>query len=247
MQLVHCACTKGSRGNLRAGSVLEQRGGYDGTDVEAKFRCPAPGRGGMSYESTEELRRRFASGMSETTVAARIEDFEVLVRRTPGLCIHKVKAVADTENNLIKIAVKPHVEEHLPKLSEEYVNKISEYLEPRRLLTARFEICQPKYVPIGVNAVISIRGMTAYARKEAEALFNSLLDHVNGAGNFGDGIRFNEVYRKLNELSCVEAVDALSIYPESRDAVLSGSDICVGDDCLCCPGNIQIDIREFGG
>ncbi len=246
LQLVHCASTKGSRGNLRAGSVLEQRGGYDGTEVEARFACPAPGRGGMSYESFEELRRRFSSGMQETTVAARTKDFETLVRRTPGLCIHKVKAVADSEKNLVKIAVKPHIEEEFPKLSDEYVQKIREYLEPRRLLTTGIEICQPQYAPIGISAVISIRGMAAYARRETEELLRSLLDYVNGSKNFGDGIRFNEVYQKLNALSCVEAVDALDIFPESRDAILVGSDICVGDDCLCYPGTVRVDIREYG-
>lgn len=244
--LAGCAVTQGSRGNLRHCTTLEQRGGYDGTEVEARYFCPAPGRGGVSYESAEELRLRFSAGMRQVSVAVRTEDYEVLVRQTPGLCIHKVKAVAIGGKNLVKIAVKPYTEEELPKLTPEYLRQLREFLEPRRMLTTRFELCQPRYVPVGVTATLSIRGMASHAREEAERLLRSLLDHVNGPQDFGGWVRFNELYQALSALPFVEAVDALNLYPESRDAVLIGSDIRLEDDSLCCPGTIRLTIREQG-
>ena len=244
--LACCATTQGNRGNLRAGAVLEQRGGYDGTEVEQVYNCPAPGWGGVSRESVEELRVRFSEGMRRTCVAVRAEDYEALVRETPGLCIHKVKAVAFGSKNLVKIAVKPYTEEELPILSLEYRKQIQKYLEPRRMLTTRFEICQPRYVPVGVSASLSIRGMAAYAQEEAEQVIREYLDHVNNEKNFGEWIRFNELYQKLSALPFVDAVDALSLFPESRDAVLNGSDIHLEDDSLCYPGTIRLTIREYG-
>ena len=244
--LAGCAVTQGSRGNLRACATLEQRGGYDGTEVEARYFCPAPGRGGMSYESTEELRLRFSAGMRQVSVAVRTEDYEALVRQTPGLCIHKVKAVAVSGKNLVKIAVKPYTEEELPKLSADYLRQLQEYLEPRRMLTTRFEICQPRYVPVSVNAALCIRGMASHAQKEAEQVLRRFLDHVNGPQAFGGWIRFNELYQALSALPFVDAVDGLSMYPESRDAVLVGSDIHLEDDSLCCPGTLRLTLREQG-
>lgn len=244
--LAHCAVTQGSRGNLRPGAVLEQRGGYDGTEVEARYICPAPGRGGVSQESVEELRTRFSADMRRTDVAVRTQDYEALVRQTPGLCIHKVKAVASGNKNLVKITVKPYTEGDLPKLSADYLRQIADWLEPRRLLTTRFELCQPRYVPVGVNATLSIRGMNAYAREEAERLLRSALDYVNGPQEFGSMVRFNEIYQKLSALPFVEAVDALSLFPESRDAALVGSDIHLEDDSLCYPGTIRLTLREHG-
>ena len=246
MILAGCAVTEGARGNIRAGTALEQRGGYDGTEVEARFHCPAPGRGGVSYESTEELRMRFSADMQKTSVAVREEDYEMLVRQTPGLCIHKVKAVAFGSKNLVKIAVKPYTEEELPKLSSAYVKQIQSFLEPRRMLTTRFEICQPRYVPIGVRATISIRGMASHARGEAERLLRDALDYVRGEQGFGECVRFNDLYQRLSSLPFVDAVDALSIYPESADAALVGGDIRLDDDSLCYPGTIELTLREHG-
>ena len=244
--LASCAVTQGSRGNLRSCATLEQRGGYDGTETEARYFCPAPGRGGATYESAEELRLRFSADMRRTSAAVRAEDYETLVRQAPGLCIHKVKAVAIGAKNLVKIAVKPYTEEELPKLSEIYLRQLRDFLEPRRMLTTRFELCQPRYVSIGVQATLSVRGMAAHAEAETERLLRSLLDHVNGPQGFGGWVRFNEVYQAVSALPFVDAVDALSLYPESRDAVLLGSDIRLEDDSLCYPGVIHLTVREQG-
>ena len=88
--------------------------------------------------------------------------------------------------------------------------------------------------------------MAAYAQEEAEQVIREYLDHVNNEKNFGEWIRFNELYQKLSALPFVDAVDALSLFPESRDAVLNGSDIHLEDDSLCYPGTIRLTIREYG-
>ena len=242
--LAGCAVTQGERGNLRPRAVLEQRGGYDGTEVEAVYSCPAPGRGGVSKETMETLRRRFSAGLRQVSAAVRGEDWEALVRQTPGLCIHKVKAAADSRRNLVRIAVKPYTEEKFPRLSEAYLNQLQAYLEPRRLLTVRFEICQPRYVPVAVHAALTVRGLRDRAREEADRLLRRTLDGIEGLRDFGGWIRFNELYQSLANLPFVEAVDALSLFPESRDAVLIGSDIRLEDDSLCYPGTIQLTVRE---
>ena len=244
--LAGCVTTQGALGNLRPGARLELRGGYDGQEIEEQFFCPAPGRFGVSHESTEQLRVRFSNGMRRTSVAVQTRDYEQLVRETPGLCIHKVKAMAFGAQNLIRIVVKPHAEQPLPKLSEEYLQQIREHLEPRRMLTTRFEICQPRYVPVGVKVILSIRGMAAYAREETETLLRECLDYVNGPQNFGGWVRFHEIYQKLNALPFVDGVDALNLFPEGRDGVLVGGDIRLEDDSLCYPGTIQLTLREYG-
>ena len=244
--LASCAMTQGALGNLRPGARLELRGGYDGTEIEESYFCPAPGRFGVSHESAEELRVRFSNGMRSTSVAVRAQDYEQLVRETPGLCIHKVKAIAFGRQNLVKIVVKPHTEQELPMLSDDYLEQIRAYLEPRRMLTTRFEICQPTYVPVGVRVTLSIRGMASYAREETERVLRECLDYVNGPQSFGGWVRFHEIYQKLNALPFVDAVDALNLFPESRDGVLVGGDIRLEDDCLCYPGTIHLTLREYG-
>ena len=154
--------------------------------------------------------------------------------------------MASADKNPVRIAVKPYTEEPLPKLSAEYLRQISAFLEPHRMLTTRFELCQPRYAPIGVSAVLSIRGMAAHAQEEAERLLRELLDHVNGPQNFGGWVRFHEVYQSLSMLPFVDRVDALNLFPESRDAVLTGSDIYLAEDRLCYAGSIRLTCREYG-
>lgn len=244
--LAGCTVTQGGRGNLHPGAVLELRGGYDGTEVEARYDCPAPGIGGVSYESAEEVRQRFAAGMRQTTVAVKAEDYELLVHQVPGLCIHKVKAVADRDRNLVRIAVKPHAEAALPKLSEDYIRQICAYLEPRRMLTTRFELCQPKYAAVAVSASLCVRGSVEHAKKETEQMLRETLDHVNGPENFGGVVRFNDLYQKLSTLPFTVGVDSLTLIPENQNGILDGSDIRLGDDCLCYPGSINLMFREHG-
>ena len=114
------------------------------------------------------------------------------------------------------------------------------------MLTTRFELCQPRYAPIGVNVTLCVRGMVSHARQETERLLRETLDHVNGPEPFGGWVRFHEIYHKLNELPFVDAVDSLTLFPESRDAALVGSDIQLGDDCLCYAGSIRLSLREYG-
>lgn len=240
-----CVTTHGSRGNLRACSTLEHRGGYDGTEVDQRFFSPAPGRGGVSHEGTEELRVRFSARMRTVTAAVQASDYEALARQVPGLCIHKVKAIAFGRKNLIKLVVKPHTESPHPQLSAGYLQQISAFLEPRRMLTTRFELEQPRYVPIHVAATVCVRGVTAQeeALAEMEAMLRQLLDYENGPQSFGDWVRFNEIYQALNSLRFVEAVDVLNIYPEGPGASVVGRDIQLGPYSLCYPGDISLSLR----
>lgn len=67
---------------------------------------------------------------------------------------------------------------------------------------------------------------------------------VDGLRDFGGWVRFNELYQSLANLPFVEVIDALSLFPESRDAMLTGSDVRLDDDSLCYPGTIQLAVRE---
>lgn len=242
--LAGCAVTQGARGNLRARAVLEQRGGYDGTEVEATWLCPAPARGGVSRESMKELQDRFSRELLETTSAVRAADYEILVRQTPGLCIHKVKASVLAGKNQVRIAVKPYAEAERPRLSQAYIHQIAAFLEPRRMLTTQIQICQPRYVPVSVAASLTVRGMEDAARRQAEEFLRRELDYVNGPRNFGDWVRLNELYQKLGSLPFVGTVEALTLFPESRGGVLLGGDVRLEDDALCCPGEIRLTIRR---
>lgn len=80
------------------------------------------------------------------------------------------------------------------------------------MLTSRFEICQPRYVPVRVHAILRIRGSAAHAQEETEELLRKILDHVNGPEDFGGWVRFHQVYQKLTDLPFVEGVEARACF-----------------------------------
>lgn len=246
LYLCSCCTTRGAAGNIRSGGRLEHRGGLDGQSVERAFQNPAPGRGGVSYESPEELRRRFASDIRHPAAAVLPSDYEALVQRTPGLCIHKVRAVAEPQENLVRIAVKPQTGEPFPKLPSLYLREIRAWLEPRRMLTTRIELLQPQYIPVDVRAVLYIKSYFEHAERDAVSLLKAALDYVNGPQPFGGRVRFSHLYQGLLGLPCVEAVEDLRLLPGAHTGIrVEGADLLLDDRSLCYPGQIDLELRTL--
>lgn len=246
LYLANCAVTAGAGGNIRAGSHLAQAEDPYRPSAPQTFISPGPGRGGVSEESAEQLRQRFVRELKRCTSAVTTQDYEALVRRTPGLCIDKVRAVSVPESNLVRLTVKPFSQERFPALSETYRRQIMQYLEPRRMITTRFELRQPQYVPIDVRARVYVKSYYENIRSEIEALIERELDFVSGAHTFGETVSFTELYRKLEDMQGVEGVYALSLEPGVQNHVTRvGEDVQLGESCLCYLGNLTLEISTF--
>ena len=118
---------------------------------------------GADKETIEECFWRFMRESTHTHRAVTMEDYETLVRQTPGLLIHKVKATTSfltkswenqTADNTVYIVVKPYSEETMPKLSSGYERNIRAMLEKKRMLGTRIQILSPEYVGIYLFAEI---------------------------------------------------------------------------------------------
>ena len=246
LYLCDCCVTKGALGNIRSGGVLEHLGGFDGRSVDQQFHAPAAGVGGVSYESAEDLRLRFAAETRRPSTTVLAADYEALTARTPGLCIHKVRAIADPQENRVSITVKPKTNEPRPVLSDLYLHEIRAWLEPRRMLGTRIELLQPRYIPIDVRAVIYVKSYFEHAAAEIESLLRQDLDYVDGPQGFGSWIRFTQIYQRLLDLPCVEVVDDLRFLPGSYTGIsIEGPDLKLDDQSLCYPGQIYLDLHTI--
>lgn len=248
-QLILCSCavTAGKDGNIRDGNK------FDPKFVRADFPNeiylnPLQGENGTTYETWEELRFRFVTDLKKPARAVTDYDYEEIVHQTPGLCIHKVKAVTDETNNLVKIAVKPYTEERFPLLSDEYLKQIIRWTEPRRMITTKVEIIQPRYIPINIQASVHVKSYFQNAYKQIEDMLTRELDYINSGHNFGETVRFNEIYEKLEAMDCVEFVYKLALIPNVRSGVeMKELDICLSNQCLCCLGKLDLEINSNVG
>ncbi|MCD7807696.1 MAG: baseplate J/gp47 family protein, partial [Lachnospiraceae bacterium] len=228
---------RGEEGNIREGNVLL---GEETGDVV--FYNPGPGTGGCFQENPEQVKQRFLKDLETPYTAVTAGDYERLVKELPGLCIHKVRAFMDEAHNTVRVAVKPAVLEPFPELSEHYRKIIGNYLEQRRLLTTRIEITGPVYVKVDVQGTVYIKRHSENSLQMIEQTIRDAVDCVESEKRFGEAIRFDQVFHRVEELDCVEFVYELSLKPRNPAlARLVDSDVFPAENCLCHAGDVQIE------
>ncbi len=235
-----CAVSRGPSGNIRAGSRFQPIG-Y-GSD--AVFENPAAGSGGCYPETVREVRQRLIADLRKHYTAVEAKDYEELVRTTPELCIHKVRAVRDAVRNQILVAVKPQSDQPFPKLSGIYLDAIRRRLEDGRLLTVNIEVQQPVYTAVHVRGTIYVKPHYEGSREQIEAVIRRELDYIATDRNFGERFHFDELFHRIEKLPCVKYVYELSVTPQSlQHASQKGLDIQPADNCLLYPGEIILELN----
>ncbi|MCI9083145.1 MAG: hypothetical protein HFI70_12815 [Lachnospiraceae bacterium] len=238
--LAAIATCQGEEGNVRENSFFIAEGDFG----RAKFVNPAPAAGGRLKESVEAAKKRFYQEMKRPETVICAEDYEETAKHVPGLCIHKVRAVIDANRKEVLVVVKPWTEEEFPKLTPVYKEILEKYFEPRRILTTRVCFASPRYVLIDVRGIIYVKSYYEYYMEEIEDVINRHLDYRRGPQNFGETLKFEKLFSDLEKLDCIVSMRNLEIYPQNRNcASREGMDIYPAEDCLCCPGNLYLDIH----
>ena len=240
LYLCSSAVTKGEEGNIGAGKVFTPVGYESGI----QFFNPGPGTGGRYKEQLEDVRKRFVNDVNRPSVLVTAADYEAVIKEVPGLLIHKVKAVFDNAKTQVTIAVKPYSEQEFPRLSENYRKIIEGYLEKRRLLSTKIILTGPVYLPVNIQGMIYVKRHYYDCREQIEEAVVQFLDYRMTERQFGEVLRFNELYQKIERLECVQYIHEISVIPQYADmAAMSGDDIIPTDNCLCYPGRILLEIR----
>lgn len=243
LYLASIAVTEGENGNIREYNQFSLKGNQE---TEVIFRNPAPGKGGRFMESLEDTRKRYVQDIYRPYTAVTAKDYEELIKCTPGLCIHKVKAYMNPERNCVEVAVKPYATERFPVLSQDYLTILNHQINQCRLLSTRVTILQPVYLPIHVQGVIYVKQHYERCEEQIREVLENELDYINGEQEFGQVLSFDQIFRKLEQLECVSHIYDLSFSPQTSGlAVKQGVDIVPKPNCLCYPGTMSIDIRTY--
>lgn len=232
------AVTRGEEGNIREGNTLlaEELPGA------SRFYNPGAGTRGCFRETLEQVKQRFLVDLQRPYTAVTAADYERLVKETPQLCIHKVKAFLDEGRNLVRIAVKPDTDEEFPDLSENYRAAIERQLEERRLLTTRIEIVGPVYTQVDVQGTVCVKRHFENSLQEIEDAVREVVDCVSSERGFGEALRFDEIFHRIEELDCVAYVSDLSLHPRNPAlARLQDADVVPAQNCPCSAGEIRIE------
>lgn len=240
LYMASCSVTKGSEGNVREnGHFVTEIGGK-----RISFFNPGPGTGGCFRESLYQVKERFLEDLERPYTAVTASDYERIAAETPGLCIKKVKAVIPESYDRVRVVVMPDNGEEFPGLSETYKNLLQKRMEESRLLCTKVEIIDPAYLAVNISGVLYIKQRYENETGQIEKVLREKLSMERSGRNFGDPVKFDEVFHILEQLDCVEFIYELSMFPENPElGRLKENDIYPVLHCLCYAGDISFEIR----
>ncbi|GJL74441.1 baseplate J/gp47 family protein [Nitrosomonas sp.] len=190
-----------------------------------------------SIEDIEQRIRQAVLGLRQPQRAVTSEDYEFLARQAVlSVCgeehydcrVHCIvgKKLVDSGNDRDvdcpgHISLIVVVDSHkIPVTYEDLLQKVQEYLEPKRLLTTRLHIIQPCYVCVAMSVSIQPRFDASWegVQNSAQDKLNQFFNPVAGGGldkkgwPFGRSLYLSEVYDVLEDVSGVDYIDTVSIH-----------------------------------
>ena len=218
--------TLGPEGNAKAGRIREihpedvGRCGLEGGAVP--IWNPDDAAGGRARESLDEGFRRCQRLLRRTDRAVTYDDFERLVRQTPGLMISNCKAVPVTrlprrdgslEETCVTVVVEPYSTKQERTLTPAYRENILSYLEGRRMLGTKVSLLAPEYVGITVYGEILSQPHYVDARARIQA---AVEDYFQKGWEFGAPVRYSALYGIIDTLDCVQGIESLTIDAQGK-------------------------------
>ncbi len=220
------AVTLGPGGNVKGGSIREVHPedlalcGLAPGDIEVWN--PGDAAGGQERESLEECFRRCRQLLRRTNRAVTYDDYERLVRQTPGLMISNCKAVpvsrlprqdGSLEENCVTVVVEPYSLRQERSLSPAYAANILRYLDERRMLGTKVALLAPEYVDITIYAEILSQPHYVDARMRIQA---AVAAFFQGGWEFGTPVRYSALYGIIDTLDCVQRIESLAIDAQGK-------------------------------
>ncbi len=92
------------------------------------------------------------------------------------------------------------------RISRDLLEKVNQYLEPRRLLTTRVHVVGPRFVTIGVHVNLSLKpdAVEKTVKEEVEKRITQFLNPETWP--FGRNVYVSEIYRQLDRIPGVDFV-----------------------------------------
>ncbi len=200
---------------------------------------PMPTWGGAEGETIAEAERSIPRVLRHRNRAVSQEDFDDIVRRTPGIDLGRVDIlplfhpVAGTPApGVVTVLVVPNDRRHPegPVPDQFFLRAICEYLEPRRVLTSEAHVRGPAYVNVSVSIGITVvpgRDIAIVREAVKTAVRQFLSPTIGGFEQrgwpLGTAVEDREVLVRAARVEGVAKVNQVLLWGASADAVPSVS------------------------
>ncbi|MER7396862.1 putative baseplate assembly protein [Streptomyces sp. NPDC000151] len=218
----------GRTGNVARGAIQVLR---DSVPYVAEVTNREAASGGVDGETVEEAKVRAPIALSAQDRAVTLRDYEELARRAAPETARITCLAAEPDEHgahAVRVLVIPQAvpdpggrlrfEQLVP--NDALLDRITRYLDDRRLIGTRLAVGPPYYQGVTVVATVhAFRGTdTDRVRREAHDALHRHLDPLTGGAHgtgwpFGRPVQAGEVFAVLQRVPGVELVDEVLLHP----------------------------------
>jgi len=211
--------TKAEGGNVKSMQINLLTDGPDSLRLYNKDNA----YGGREAESIDECFARFLRESKTVKRAVTNEDYETMIRKTPGLMIANVKVIPVSDLNhhdfkfddlTVTAVVQPYTAGKRKPLNKAYLSNIYNYLEDKKLIGSRLNVLSPEYVAVSVLLEVAVKPQYINAYDMVKAAVMDYFDKF--CNDFGKPVRYSELYGIVDVLECVKQVQSLTINTMGR-------------------------------
>lgn len=170
--------------------------------------------GGRNPESLLDCMGRYRAEREIKNRAVTLEDYEELVRRTPGLRIKKVKVFPSKNmENSLEIVVEPYTNGNRRLQGDGYDKNIMKYIGARKMLGTRIIIKKPEYIRIHVNLELVVKN---HFRDTEERIRERIKIYFDRYMDFGKTVSYSHLYGYIDSFPETERIEMLELQAMGR-------------------------------
>ena len=174
-----------------------------------------PATGGINEENLLHAQARSAEIFSNPQRAVTVNDYENIVRSTPGLMFSNVKVLPNympgedlMKQNCITIAVRWNRKVGLT-LPESFRKNIINHLEKYRIINTKIKIVSPEYIGLIISGVITVDSSYRESDQYIEEEVKTFIKNINN--DLGQPLKFGDLFGMIDRLKYVSSLNKLRI------------------------------------
>lgn len=217
--IISCAACSGQNGNVKEGKI----NAFARQRIKAEVINDTVARGGEDRETIDSAFLRLRREMRRVERAVTYQDFENLVRSTPGLMIQNCQTIpvsripkrdGSMDENAVSIVVQPFALGEVQQLNAAYLENIQRQLEHRHLIGTRVNVLSPEYIGIQLFAEILTKPYYRDAKKRIRQAVEDFFG--NAVWKFGRPVQYSSIYGIIDTLDCVVGIQSLVIDAQGK-------------------------------
>lgn len=216
IKIRNLSCTKGVDSNIR--SHMINRVVSSNTNIQnLKINQFIPSVGGFYYESVDDMKRRALKLFEEGEKAVTAEDYERIVRKTPGLIIDNVKILpcyypSETEDvtKCVTIVVRGDRRDKTKPLVS-YCKNILKQVDKYRLINTKVAIVTPTYVGLSISGTIILNSYSDEDKKLVYEAVEKFVQKLNRS--WGSNLYMGDLFGELSRLKIVSRIKNIHVVP----------------------------------